>query len=174
MAVGASLVRKICTLGVVMLALPGMDGRIANLNNRLLEAHNLEREAMGVPALRWDPALARSAKDWAQYLAETGKFEHSPNAPGLPRQGENIWGGTRGVYAPEDMVDLWIQEKSHFVMGVFPNNSRTGRVQDVSHYTQLIWRDTTEVGCGISEGAVEEIVVCRYRGPGNVIGNRPL
>lgn len=158
----------------MMLALPGMDGRIANLDGRLLAAHNRERAEVGVPALRWNPALAESASEWARHLAATGQFEHSPNLPGRPREGENIWGGTKGAFAPEAMVDLWIEEKSEFVMGVFPHNSRSGNVRDVSHYTQLIWRDTTEMGCGISEGASEEIIVCRYRGPGNVVGEAPI
>lgn len=72
------------------------------------------------------------------------------------------------------MVELWIAEKAFYVPGVFPANSRSGRVQDVGHYTQLIWKDTTHVGCGIGRGRQEEILVCRYHRPGNIIGRRPI
>jgi hypothetical protein len=38
------------------------------------------------------------------------------------------------------------------------------------HYTQIIWRNTTEVGCGMatcSNGS--EIWVCNYNPPGNYL-----
>lgn len=141
---------------------------------RLLAEHNAERLRLGLPPLKWNAALAAGAKEWSDHLAATGKFEHSPDAPGTPPLGENIWGGTPHRFAPERMVQRWIAEKEHFKPGVFPANSRTGSVQDVSHYTQIVWRDTTEVGCSLSRGAREEILVCRYSAPGNVIGSRPF
>lgn len=129
---------------------------------------------MGMPSLKWDAALARRAQAWADHLAAKEKFEHSPNLPGQPLEGENIWGGTTGAYSPENMVDLWIAEKAHFVEGVFPANSTTGHVKDVSHYTQIVWRGTGTVGCGISKGRNEEIMVCRYSDRGNLRGTNPL
>ncbi|WP_296722804.1 CAP family protein [Erythrobacter sp.] len=151
-----------------------MADRLNNFDERIVAAHNRERAALGVPALEWDPKLAAGASEWADHLATSGRFEHSPNLPNRPREGENIWGGTRGAFPPEAMVHLWVTEKVHFVPGVFPRNSRSGRVQDVSHYTQLIWKETTHVGCGVGQGDGEDILVCRYRQPGNVIGKRPL
>ena len=154
--------------------LPGMQGPMANFEDRVLASHNEERRAMGLPALKWDAALARRAQTWANHLAAKEKFEHSPNIPGQPLEGENIWGGTSASYSPEDMVDLWIAEKSNFVRGVFPANSATGRIQDVSHYTQIVWRNTGAVGCALSRGRSEDIMVCRYSDPGNMIGTNPL
>ncbi len=162
---------------LLFLALPiliGATGRLNYLEDRLLGAHNREREVIGVPLLKWDTQLAAGAQQWADHLAASGKFEHSPNLAAGRAEGENIWGGTPGAFGPESMVGLWIAEKGHYVPGVFPANSRSGRVQDVSHYTQLIWKDTTHVGCGLGRGAQEEILVCRYHSPGNVIGRRPI
>lgn len=166
--------RILCTLFAVMVTLTGMTDRLQSFEQRVVAAHNRERSALGVSALEWDPNLADGAQKWADYLAASGKFEHSPNSPNLPKEGENIWGGTKGAYVPEEMVRLWAAEKVHFVGGVFPRNSRSGRVEDVSHYTQVIWKDTTHVGCGLAKGRHEEILVCRYRQPGNIIGHRPL
>lgn len=154
--------------------LPGMQGRVSSFEDRVLSSHNRERQEMGMPPLQWDAALAKRAQAWAEHLAANDKFEHSPNVSGQPLEGENIWGGTSGAYSPEHMVDLWIAEKAHFVSGVFPANSKTGRVQDVSHYTQIVWRGTGKVGCGISQRRNEEIMVCRYSEPGNVRGTHPL
>lgn len=173
----ARLVKTSGKLAFLVLAaslLTGAQPRLGGLNDRLLESHNRERALAGVPLLRWNNDLARGAQAWADHLASTGRFEHSPNIPGRPPEGENIWGGTPGAFRPEAMVDLWIAEKEYFVPGVFPANSRTGRPQDVSHYTQLIWGRSGEVGCGIAEGDREEILVCRYSEPGNVRGRDPF
>lgn len=165
---------KIAFLATAATLLIGAQPRLGGLNDRLLDSHNRERALAGVPALRWNDNLAQRAQAWANHLASTGRFEHSPNVPGYPLEGENIWGGTPGAFRPEAMVDLWIAEKEYFVPGVFPSNSRTGRPQDVSHYTQLIWGRSAEVGCGIAQGQREEILVCRYSEPGNVRGRDPF
>ena len=165
---------KLALLVAMITCLTGMQGRTTDFENRILTSHNREREALGLPQLQWDVGLAVRAQDWADYLAKSGKFEHSPNIPGQPLEGENIWGGTKGAFFPEDMVGLWISEKADFVEGVFPANSRTGRVQDVSHYTQLVWRRTEAVGCAMSRNGQDEIMVCRYSQPGNLRGVDPF
>ena len=154
-------------------ALMGATDLTGNLDARVLAAHNREREAMGVPALRWDPALAASARAWADHLAATGGVAHAPDRPGEP-EGENLWAGTRGHFSAEGMVDGWIREKRHFRPGRFPDNSATGRVEDVGHYTQLVWRRTGEVGCAMARGGVEDVLVCRYAEAGNFVGETPL
>lgn len=145
----------------------------ASFDQRILEAHNQEREILGLPPLNWDPALAESAQYWADYLASTGRFEHAPENPLAP-EGENLWAGTKGYFAPEAMVDAWVREKRFFRPGVFPDNSTTGSVEDVGHYTQLVWRATTEVGCAQATNAQEDVLVCRYSEAGNYRGERPF
>lgn len=168
---------RLALCGLLVLCWPlvmGSVGYRTNFDMRILAAHNRERAALGVPPLRWDPRLAAGAKQWSDHLARTGGFAHSPDHPGDERLGENIWGGTPNAFAPEAMVALWVAEKRHFQFGTFPRNSRTGNVADVSHYTQLVWRSTRQVGCALSRGAAEEILVCRYSDPGNVIGQGVL
>jgi hypothetical protein len=165
-------------VAAVMLALssPVMLGAVdhrSNFEARVLAAHNRERSAVGVPALAWNAELASSAAVWAQYLAKTGEFRHSPDPPSQAPQGENLWAGTPRRFSPEAMVGLWIDEKRYFKPGVFPNNSRSGRVEDVSHYTQLTWRRSGEVGCATARGVSEEYLVCRYQTAGNVMGQVP-
>jgi hypothetical protein len=140
----------------------------------ILAEHNRERANLGLPPLHWSDELAHGAQQWADHLASTGRFEHSPDLPGEPRLGENIWGGTAGRFGPQRMVAAWLAEKRYFKPGIFPANSTTGQVKDVSHYTQIIWRGSREVGCSASRGAVEDILVCRYNSPGNIFGSRPI
>lgn len=145
----------------------------ADFNQRLLAAHNAVRASVGVTPLVWNAALAADARVWANELAATGKFEHSPDEPGKPLQGENLWAGTPRAFSPEAMVHLWTVEEADYHPGVFPNNSRSGDVEHVGHYTQMIWRASRQVGCATAVGAREEFLVCRYSEAGNVYGERP-
>lgn len=145
----------------------------ADFNSRLLAAHNQVRAAIGVPPLMWNARLAADARVWANELAATGRFEHSPDAPDAEPQGENLWAGTPRAFSPESMVGLWTAERGDYQPGVFPNNSRSGDVERVGHYTQMIWRETRQVGCATAVGKREEFLVCRYSEAGNVYGQRP-
>ena len=145
----------------------------ADFNERLLAAQNAERAKLGVPALKWNAGLAADARQWADQLATTGRFEHSADEPGKEPQGENLWAGTPRAFTPEAMVGLWAAEKRDYKPGVFPNNIRSGDVEQVGHYTQLIWRATGQVGCATAIGKKEEVLVCRYSEAGNVYGERP-
>lgn len=162
-----------CVLAIASPLLLGALGRADDFDYRVLAAQNRERASVGVEPLTWDPELAASAQRWADYLAATGKFEHAPENRNAP-EGENLWAGTRGYYAPEAMAAAWIREKRHFKPGRFPDNSTTGRVEDVGHYTQVVWRDTGSVGCATAASSREDILVCRYSDAGNYRGERPF
>ena len=145
----------------------------SNADARLLAGHNRVRVEMGIPPLRWDANLARDAQQWADHLAATGGFRHAPENAVAP-QGENLWAGTRGAFAVEAMVDAWVRERRYFKPGRFPDNSVTGKVADVDHYTQLMWRDSHSIGCAIASGAREDVLVCRYSQAGNYRGEQPF
>lgn len=168
--------RALARAAILVLALPILSGATSfagGFEARVLSSHNFEREKVGVEALRWSPELAQSAQRWADHLAATGQFEHAPEDPVSP-QGENLWAGSKGYFSPEAMVAAWVREKRYFRDGAFPANSTTGRVEDVGHYTQLVWRDTREVGCARASGRSEDVLVCRYAQAGNYIGERPF
>jgi len=138
------------------------------IETRLLAAHNLERARTGVPPLRWADNLEAEARAWARTLIDSNRFAHDPALHG---HGENLWTGWGGrVWTPEEMIGEWIAEKANYRHGVFPNVSRTGRWSDVGHYTQLVWRDTTHVGCAVETRGDRSVLACRYAPPGNVDG----
>jgi hypothetical protein len=142
-----------------------------DLSDRLLGAHNRERMALGLPLLRWNPALATAAASYGPTLAALGGVRHSPRAP-RPGQSENLWMGSRSAFTPEQMVGNWIEEKNQFRSGTFPNVSLTGNWADVGHYTTLIWPTTTEVGCAIQRTGSWDFLICRYSPRGNADGIR--
>lgn len=166
-------IATVLALGAASMLLTGNTGLRSNLDARLLASHNRERTAMGIAPLAWNAALAADAREFGAELAATNSFGHSEEDPDNP-VGENLFAGTTGAYAPEAMVGAWIEEKKNFKPGVFPDNSRTGNLDDVGHYTQLMWRDTGTVGCAVVEGEELEYLVCRYAQVGNVEGERPF
>lgn len=171
-------IAKIAAAAALTLASPFVQGATdlqTNTEARLLAGHNRERANLGIAPLKWDDALAQDAARWAQHLVQVGYLEHSEDAPGDPDpQGENLWAGTRGYYGPDQMVGLWVAEKKDFKPGIFPNNSTTGDLDDVGHYTQVAWRSSKAVGCAIARGRRDDFLVCRYSEGGNVIGERPF
>ena len=41
----------------------------------------------------------------------------------------------------------------------------------IGHFTQVLWKDSTELGCGIAKGSDNFVYgVCNYSPPGNYIG----
>jgi cysteine-rich secretory family protein len=144
---------------------------LANLEARLLAVHNRERAQTGAPPLRWDSRLAAAAAAYGPRLAARGKLAHSPQET-RAGQGENLWMGTRGAYSIEEMAGSWAGEKPLFRPGVFPNVSSSGQWSDVAHYTQMIWKGTTGVGCAIQRNRQWDYLICRYSPPGNVVGQK--
>lgn len=163
-------------LAAALLALAGAPillGADDGFNSRIVSRHNLERARYGIAPLTWNPALAASAGVWAQHLATSGAFRHAPENDAAP-EGENLWAGTPGRFTPEAMVDAWAREQRFFRPGPFPTNSTTGRVADVGHFTQLMWRATHSVGCALAHGEREDVLVCRYSEAGNYDGETPF
>jgi len=140
-----------------------------NLAQSLLVQHNLARDEAGVPRLTWSARLAQDAQGWADRLASEGYLRHSNQAESRGA-GENLWMGSRGYFGPQSMIGSFVEEKRHYVHGTFPRVSRTGRWEDVGHYTQVVWRDTREVGCAVARNARDDFLVCRYWPAGNWMG----
>ena len=122
-----------------------------------------------MPPLTWSPALADEARQWSQELASRHRFAHAP-ASVRHEHGENLFMGTAGAYSLEAMIDDFISERADFRAGRFPDVARDGDWENVGHYTQLIWRQTTEVGCAVVSAAGWDYLTCRYAPAGNVIG----
>ena len=111
----------------------------------ILAEHNKYRAAVGVPPLTWSDKLAEGAQRWANTIAALDRLQHSKTS-GV---GENLaFLSTSHANLP-DMIGLWGREKAYFQQGTFPNVSNDGNWLDVAHYTQMVWRRTTQVGCGI-------------------------
>ena len=138
----------------------------------IVERHNYWREKVGVPPLKWSTKLARVAQKWANHLAEQGcKMYHSPRNKGRKYgniYGENLYWSNGVENTSSSAVDAWASEIQYF-------NETTGKCKGgiCGHYTQLVWRNTTQVGCAMAICGHTEIWVCNYNPSGNWKGQRP-
>lgn len=145
----------------------------------VLDIHNLYRCMHGVPLMTWDSAIAANAQTWA----DNGHYGHSSTAfrtlPGIGGTGENLaWGyPTR---SGKDSVQAWYDEII-FTDGTpgscTDKNSDAGN-EAICHYTQVVWKSSTKLGCGKGKANVVngqnsyngDFWVCHYGPPGNYGG----
>ena len=147
-----------------------LSGLAPGISARILTAHNAIRAEVGVGPLRWDDRLAQDAQQWATHLAQINRMEHWGTHGEPPDyEGENLWMGTRGAYTVEQMVGGWAGEKA----ALRDPRRWEDSFPKVGHYTQMIWRHTTSVGCAIASNAQWDFLVCRYAPQGNIIGQPP-
>jgi hypothetical protein len=137
--------------------------------NQILALHNKYRAELGVPPLRWSDKLAYGAEQWAKTIAGLAQLQHS----GTSGIGENLafWKGSPASIG--QMLAVWAAEKNLFTHGAFPQISRDGNWLSASHYSQMIWRTTTEVGCGADNNGRMDFLVCWYSPQGNYVGAVP-
>jgi pathogenesis-related protein 1 len=168
------------------------DAKEQNLSkeiDELLAIHNQARADVGVDTkLKWSDTVARDAKLYADELARTGKWEHDSyrnhnDGYGHGNYGENLYTSTANpTFA--DAARAWANERDYYSYGKIGDDSTCIEGEMCGHYTQIIWRDTTVVGCAKSRYEVDlneneephkgwYIIVCKYQLPGNVIGEYP-
>lgn len=135
-------------------------GALSADQQALLDAHNRVRARHCAPALSWSPRLAQVAQQWADSLRDQGcKFGHSGG-----RYGENLAAGTSGTLDGRSVTGMWYDEVKLYSFGSGGFSMETG------HFTQVVWRETKQMGCGVSTCRGMDIWVCEYDPPGNVQG----
>jgi pathogenesis-related protein 1 len=177
--------------GASTTASAGEAGRMAGMT----AAHNKVRAAVTdtqtpLPDLTWSPTLAAYAQEWTDSLAKTCNPQHRSSTE-LQKKGygENLaMFGSGGFGATsstaQKAVDGWAGEVKCWTYGAFMTGDKcdvacyTGMNSDgCGHYTQIVWRNTKQVGCGISTcaqgGMNVDIWVCNYSPAGNYVGQKP-
>lgn len=154
--------------------------QLSALAKETLTAHNAIRAAAtpmpepALPDLKWNNDAALLALDWALQC----KWQHrDPN-----QLGENIFASTSATTITQ-VVNKWASEGANYN---YASNTCTGQTngQDnvCGHYTQLVWRGTTSVGCAIQQCDTGSpfagfttwfFAVCDYAPAGNIVGNKP-
>lgn len=126
-----------------------------------LAAHNSARSALnvGMRPLVWNSAAYSVAASWAARCV----YSHNPNRGNY---GENMAWGTS--LTATGAMNLWLREKPYYN---YATNSCSGG--ECRHYTQIVWRTTTSVGCASARCGSYILHVCNYSPPGNYANQRP-
>ncbi|XP_077985763.1 Golgi-associated plant pathogenesis-related protein 1-like [Glandiceps talaboti] len=153
-----------------------------DLRQQLLNSHNYYRCLHGLTGqyqMTLSSDLNNYAQQWAEHLATTDPADppHSDNRGCYPcLRGENIiaysdasrW-TEYGQFTGEVAVADWYSEIVNFNYQTYKANAGT----EAGHFTQIIWRESTELGCGVATAerswGPKFYIVCQYRKAGNTV-----
>jgi pathogenesis-related protein 1 len=174
---------KLNTLGVfaiaLFLALPAYAAKVEPAE--IIAAHNrLRAEVRVTKKLSYSKALAANAQAWANNLKRTNACQMRHSEPD-GKYGENLFWGSAVEWtdgrkeqqkvSSKRVVEEWGSEKADY--DYTANQCKFGKM--CGHYTQIVWRSTTKVGCGVAvcDDTLEQVWVCQYQPTGNWAGKRP-
>lgn len=143
----------------------------------ILNAHNTARKSHAANALVWNDELTGYAKIWAEKCI----WEHGQ--PVSISLGQNLAAGASSAsvatQSGQTVVDMWMAEEKDY----------NPQAPMYSHFTQVVWKATTELGCyqaqcpnsKFKDGKGQLVfnnsrlvsvayTVCNYRRAGNVQG----
>lgn len=135
----------------------------------LLSVHNAARRAVGVEPLTWSARIAGYAKEYAQ----SRRADCAPRRSPLFYFGENQFVGKGRHWNATALATQWVAEGRWYDHG---SNScaAPGGAAGCAHYTQVVWRNTTQLGCArIVCDSGDTMLVCDYFPPGNYGTGRP-
>ena len=135
----------------------------------LIEHNNL-RNLHGVPPLILNEELNQMAQKYAEKIVKGNSLIHSKEKDrylkGKEGQwvGENLYGFSSSgdlIYTCGDMSKSWYDEIKDYNFDTGESTGVTG------HFTQLIWKDTKEVGFGVAFNRNQLMTVANYYPGGN-------
>ncbi|XP_055355119.1 uncharacterized protein LOC129600583 [Paramacrobiotus metropolitanus] len=135
------------------------------LKDLMVDKHNVLR-SMVMPAaanmlkMEWNEEAARIAQRWANEC----KFEHDKGEVRVTQQfkcGQNLARSWPKPMSWNLTMQLWFDERKDFIFDGHPRGM-------VGHYTQLVWAQSYQLGCGYKDCGTFHHYVCDYCPAGNV------
>ena len=151
---------------------------LATLRSAAVSQHNTYRTTHKSPNITISDSLNSSAQAWAEQIASSGNFDHSTNRTNV---GENIYASYTTATSIDSTtlangaVSDWYSEIKDY------NYASPGYSDKTGHFTQVVWKGSTQVGCGAAQGTATVdgtqynafYVVCQYAAAGNEQGKFP-
>eukprot|EP00756_Hemistasia_phaeocysticola_P031504 Hpha_TRINITY_DN16356_c1_g2::TRINITY_DN16356_c1_g2_i1::g.58651::m.58651 len=148
----------------------------------LVAQHNFVRAYHGACPLQWSDAIAQNVVDTAMAVWMQCQLDHTTNPAankpgGFDSIGENIAMAESSYYANNFPTDLktmaWYYEELNWDYAT--SAKKTGASGATGHFTQVVWKATTHVGCQMYQcasqlGGKKVLLVCQYGPAGNYQG----
>jgi uncharacterized protein YkwD len=146
-AVNAALILLVCQSGVVAAQPSGT--RMPDLERtaaEVVERTNRFRQAQGLGPVDPDPALKRTAVDFAQYLARTDRFGHEADGstPGQRAEAQ----GYEICLISENLAYQF--DSRGFSAEGLAEKTVTGWIESPGHRENMVDPDVTETGVGVA------------------------
>uniref|UniRef100_A0ACD5X2H3 Uncharacterized protein n=1 Tax=Avena sativa TaxID=4498 RepID=A0ACD5X2H3_AVESA len=142
-----------------------VDGLSQNAIANILKEHNLFRAKEGEGPLTWNATVAKYAQQYAEKRKGDCALKHSTGP-----YGENLMYGDGKSWTWRHTVDEWSEEKKNYHY----NTNTCDPGKQCAHYTAVVWKDTTSVGCGrVTCTSGDTLMVCSYYPAGNYEGEKP-
>ena len=143
-----------------------------------LKVHNDARKEVGVPPLAWSKKLEEQALKYAKQIARTNNYKHSNTKDGenlaMYYEYEKHNKVKTYIYSDTPLYDAsvaWYDEIKDYKYSKI-KRYRIG--MKIGHYTQMVWKDTKEVGIASAISKNGKVyVVARYYPAGNYLGEYP-
>ncbi|XP_052061749.1 GLIPR1-like protein 1 [Mytilus californianus] len=113
----------------------------------------------------WSNELASVAQTYANKCVWSHNSARSSQASSFYYVGENIYVTTSSYGYLDSGVASWVNEKKDYD---YASNSCSGVC---GHYTQVVWADSTKLGCAV--GSCATMNICNYGPGGNYNGVKP-
>jgi len=167
----------------------------------ILTLHNTERAIYNSVPLIWDPVMAdkaavhgevcafgHSSYDYRDYISAASPVGENGTASPI-HHGENIAAAANEDFECKDIpstlensFESWNKESLRYDC---PNNAPLADQGGVGHWTQIVWANTTHIGCALVCGCEDYMVnhggtgwnkylICEYGSAGNYVGERPF
>lgn len=136
---------------------------VADFQKECLKAHNEYRQRHGVAPLTLNKEICKISQAWADNLAKRKTLEHSNNND----YGENIFCVSSSdpnlSITGDEPVKSWYEEIKFHKFGEEPKSLESG------HFTQVVWKDSRELGVAFAKSSGRIIVVANYFPSGNIV-----
>jgi uncharacterized protein YkwD len=147
-------------------------GKATTYQERVVDHHNVHRANHSAPALEWDSALASTAAK----IAATCVYAHSMDVDG-GNYGQNIAAGVEANNVSAVITELFYNGEVGYYTNLYGQaNPDMTNFEKWGHFSQLVWKGTTKVGCAtqycsgglanVGQYVSPHFTVCNYGAPG--------
>ncbi|TVT99024.1 hypothetical protein EJB05_55654, partial [Eragrostis curvula] len=123
-------------------------GAYKGMTHEFLEGHNVVRKRYGVPAMKWNPKLARFARRWSNAMRKDCESKHSSGS----NYGENVFVSRKNTWnaTAKDAIWTWLNEEKFYDRAT-ENCTAGHHYRECGHFKNMVNEKLQKVGCARGE-----------------------